>query len=85
MRMRARQVPQPACQSMSATVVVDVVVVGMVVMATLTVIVSAALRLRHACQHARADPLQHVDNDQFAEACSAWRRCSWASVFAAAS
>jgi len=69
--MRARQVPQPACHtlSMSMRVSTTVVVVAMVVMATLAVtmavIVSAALRLRHACQHARADPLQHIDNDQF--------------------
>jgi len=74
MRMRAREVPQPACHtlSMSMCMSTTVVVVAMVVMATLAVtvavIVSAALRLRHACQHARADPLQHVDNDQFAAA-----------------
>ena len=72
MRMRARQVPQPACHtlSMSMSMCTTVVVVAMVVMATLAVtmavIVSAASRLRHACQHARAGPLQHVDNDQFA-------------------
>ena len=70
--MRARQVPQPACHTLSMCMPMPttVVVVAMVVMATLAVtvavIVSAALRLRHACQHARADPLQHVDNDQFA-------------------
>jgi hypothetical protein len=40
--------------------------VAVAVAVTVAVIVSAALRLRHACQHARADPLQHVDNDQFA-------------------
>ena len=70
MRMRARQVPQPACHTLSMCMSTTVVVVAMVVMATLAVtmavIVSAALRLRHACQHARAGPLQHVDNDQFA-------------------
>jgi len=48
---------------MSTTVVV---VVMATLAVTMAVIVSAALRLRHACQHARADPLQHVDNDQFA-------------------
>jgi len=72
MRMRARQVPQPACHTLSLSMCMSttVVVVAMVVMVTLAVtvavIVSAALRLRHACQHARADPLQHVDNDQSA-------------------
>lgn len=70
MRMRARQVPQPACHTLSMSMCMSTTVVAMVVMATLAVtvavIVSTALRLRHACQHARADPLQHVDNDQFA-------------------
>jgi len=30
----------------------------------MAVIAIAALRLGHACQHARARPLRHVNNDQ---------------------
>jgi len=30
----------------------------------MVVIASATLRLGHACQHARARPLQHIDKDQ---------------------
>ena len=69
MRMWARQVPQPACHTLSMCMCMPTTVVVVVMAAlavTMAVIVSTALRLRHACQHARADPLQHVDNDQFA-------------------
>jgi hypothetical protein len=64
--MRARQVPQPACHTLSMSMCMSTTVVMATLAVTMAVIVSAALRLRHACQHARADPLQHVDNDQFA-------------------
>jgi hypothetical protein len=44
---------------MCVTMVVAVMIVLAVAMIT-----GAALRPGHACQHARADPLQHIDNDQ---------------------
>jgi hypothetical protein len=35
-------------------------------MIAMAVITCMPLRLGHACQHARAGPLQHIDNDQAA-------------------
>jgi hypothetical protein len=46
---------------MCVAMVVAVMIALAVAMAVIT---DAALRLGHACQHARADPLQHIDNDQ---------------------
>jgi len=45
---------------------ITIVTMAMIFAATVVVavIVTAALRLGHACQHARARPLQHINNDQ---------------------
>jgi len=45
------------CVTMAVAVMIALAVV-------VTVITGVVLRLGHACQHARADLLQHIDNDQ---------------------
>jgi len=45
------------CMTMAVAVMVTLAV-------AMPVIAGVALRLGHACQHARAGPLQHLDNGQ---------------------
>src|SRR5205085_10988021 len=60
MRMRA-QVPQPRPGTSFTPMAMRVTTPVMMVMA---VTAAAALRLGHACQHATARPLPHLNNNQ---------------------
>ena len=63
--MRAQHMPQPRQHTMLMRITMTVAMLMLVIFTvTVAVAASAALRVGHACQHAPAHPLRHIDNNQ---------------------